>query len=130
MSSTRLRAAASRQFVRFLAAGVATVVVDFGLLAVFRSVVHLPLWLATTAAFACGLCVNFGLNQRWVFGVLTDARRRLFRYAVLVGLNYVATLLLVVGLTATGMPYLVAKVVAVGTCALLNFVAYREWVFA
>lgn len=116
-------------FARFLVVGVLSVGVDTVALVVLRELVGLPLALATTLAFALTLVVNFGLNMGFVFGVSGRLAGRLTRYAVLVVVNYGLTLLLVLGIAAVGAHYVVAKMVAVACCALLNFAAYRHWVF-
>jgi putative flippase GtrA len=65
----------------------------------------------------------------FVFGVRGRLAGRLARYGVLVVVNYVLTLLLVLGIAAAGVHYVAAKLVAVACCAMLNFAAYRHWVF-
>lgn len=114
---------------RFLAVGLLSVGVDTGALVVLRELVGLPLAVATSLAFALTLTVNFGLNMGFVFGVAGRVTGRLARYGVLVVVNYVLTLLLVLGIAGLGVHYVLAKLVAVACCALVNFVAYRHWVF-
>jgi len=116
-------------FARFLLVGVLSVGVDTGSMVLLYELVGLPLAAATTLAFLLTLAVNFSLNMGFVFGVRGRLAGRLARYGVLVGVNYVLTLLLVLGIAALGVNYVVAKLVAVACCALVNFVAYRYWVF-
>ncbi len=116
-------------FARFLAVGVLSVGVDTGALVVLHELVGLPLALATSLAFALTLAVNFSLNMGFVFGVTGRLAGRLVRYGALVVVNYVLTLLLVLGIAAAGVNYVLAKLIAVACCALVNFVAYRYWVF-
>ena len=116
-------------WLRFLVVGVASVAVDTTVLVVLRELAATPLWLATTAAFAAALGVNFSLNLRWVFGVQGRLPARLARYGVLVVVNYLLTLVLVLGLAGVGMHYLLAKWVAIAVAAVVNYVAYRRWVF-
>jgi putative flippase GtrA len=66
----------------------------------------------------------------FVFGAQGRLAGRLARYGVLVVVNYLLTMLLVLGIAALGVHYVAAKLVAVACCALLNFVAFRHWVFA
>ena len=116
-------------FVRFLAVGVLSVMVDTGALVLLREVVGLPLALATTLAFALTLVINFSLNMGFVFAVTGRLAGRLVRYGILVVVNYVLTLLLVLGIAGLGVNYVLAKLIAVACCALVNFFAYRHWVF-
>lgn len=114
---------------RFLAVGVLSVTVDTCALVVLREWLALPLAAATTAAFSLTLAVNFSLNMGFVFDVRGRLAGRLARYGLLVVVNYVLTLLLVLGIAALGVHYVLAKLIAVASCAALNFVAFRHWVF-
>ncbi len=116
-------------FARFLLVGALSVGVDTGSLIVLHELAGLPLAVATTLAFLLTLAVNFSLNMGFVFGVRGRLAGRLVRYGVLVVVNYLLTLLLVLGIAALGVNYVVAKLVAVACCSLVNFVAYRHWVF-
>lgn len=116
-------------FARFLVVGVLSYVVDAGTLAALHSGFGVPLLVATSIAFATGLLVNYGLNRALTFGSDSAVRYEVSRYLVLVLLNYVATLGLVGGLTAAGLPYLASKTVSTAVLAVANFIAYRSWVF-
>jgi len=120
----------SAPWLRFLLVGGASVVVDTSVLVSLRELTATPLWLATTAAFAAALGVNFSLNMRWVFGARGRLPGRLLRYGLLVLVNYLLTLVLVLGLAAAGMHYLLAKWTSIGVAAVINYIAYRRWVFA
>ncbi|URM95737.1 GtrA family protein [Actinomadura madurae] len=89
--------------------------------------VRLPV--ATTAAFLTSFAVNFGLNRVWSFGSRSPVGRQLVRYVSLVVVNTVVTVLLVSGLAAVGVQYLVAKTIVTAGLVALNYVAYRVWVF-
>ena len=118
------------EFARFLLVGALSVGVDTGSLVLLHEA-------GRAAAGRCRphwpsritLVVNFSLNMGFVFGVRGRLAGRLVRYGALVVANYVLTLLLVLGIAALGVNYVVAKLVAVAVCALVNFVAYRHWVF-
>lgn len=122
------------KLVRFGVVGGVSAAVDLGLLVGLRELVGLSVALATTIAFWTALLVNFGLNRAWSFGAggggITTAGTPFARYMVLVGINYVATLAIVTGGVALGVPYAVAKVLAIGLGALWTYVAYDRWVFA
>lgn len=116
-------------FARFVAVGVLSAGVDTGALVALRELVGLPLPVATSVAFALTLAVNFGLNMGFVFGVSGRLAGRLARYGVLVVVNYLLTMLLVLGIAALDVDYVLAKLIAIACCAMVNFVAYRHWVF-
>jgi putative flippase GtrA len=115
--------------VRYAGVGLLSLLVDAGTLWLLYNVAGRPLWLATTAGFWLSFVVNFAANKYFTFGVRTDGKRQLLRYAVLVLLNYAANLALVTGLVGLGLPAVVAKVIAVALITGANFVAYRQWVF-
>jgi putative flippase GtrA len=118
---------------RYLVAGGATFLVDVGSLRVFHGALGIALAPATVFAFAIAFLVNFTAARQWAFAATARsgrARLQLVRYIALVGLNLVSTLVIVVGLSAAGMNYLWAKVVAACVNAVANFFIYRHWVFA
>ncbi len=119
----------SDSLLRFVLVGIVSVAVDTAVLVALRELTAAPLWLATTVSFAAALGINFALNMRWVFGVAGRLAGRVTRYAVLVVVNYLLTLLLVLGLTEAGLYYVLAKWVAIAIAAVVNYVAYRRWVF-
>ena len=128
--STAVGRPRTRQPRRFLVAGVLSALVDVAALVAFRDVVALPLWLATVLALSVTLAVNFLLNALWVFGARGMWATRAGRYGVMVGVNYVLTTVIVVGLAFFGLWYVAAKVVSLAICAVVNFLGFRFWVFA
>jgi putative flippase GtrA len=115
--------------VRYVGVGVLSLVVDAGTLGLLYEVAGWPLWLATSAGFWLSFTVNFLANKYVTFGARAHGARQLVRYSVLVGLNYLANLGLVTGLVALGLAAVPAKVIAVALLSILNFLAYRQWVF-
>lgn len=126
----RHRLVLGHQATAFLLVGVASYLVDIGLLYICHGRAHLALWLATSIAFVCGLVANFGLNRVVTFRSTSALHYQLMRYVVLLLANYVVTLAMVTGLTSAGSPYLVSKTICVASLAIMNFFAYRHWVFA
>lgn len=113
---------------RFVIVGGTSAVIDVGLLALLREVGGLPIPVATTISFWTALVYNFSLNRAWSF----DSDRvgtPFVRYLVVVGLNYLVTLAIVTGGDAAGVPYILAKLFAIGFGTLGTFVSYDRWVF-
>ena len=129
MASDVLTRATRSSAVRFLIAGVLSFVADAGLLYVLHGLLHVWLPLATALAFAGAFVVNFGLNRVWAFQAGGAVGRQLFRYVCLVVANLFATVALVSGLAALGLPYLVAKACATALLAVVNYVVSRKWIF-
>ncbi|MBG0565204.1 GtrA family protein [Actinoplanes aureus] len=115
--------------VRFLLVGGLSYAFDVGVLVLLHGVLGMPLALATSVSFMSALLVNFGLNRVFAFQSTSLVGTALLRYLVLVLVNYVTTLLLVTGLTALGLSYVVSKTVATILNAVMNYEAYRRWVF-
>ncbi len=127
----RLAVVARHSAVRFVLVGGVSYVCDAGSLYLLHGVAGVPLALATTLAFGLNLAVNFGLNRALTFDGATRgaAGGQLVRYLILVGVNFLSTFALVNGLAAAGLNYLVAKTIATALNAVLNYFAYRHWVF-
>jgi putative flippase GtrA len=119
----------ARSLPRFLIIGVLSFVVDAGTLFIAHGLLKVWLPLATTLAYGLSFVVNFGLNRRWAFGSTAAVNRQAARYMALVGVNFVITLLIVNGIAALGVSYLLAKVMATAVIAGINYLAYRNWVF-
>ncbi len=130
---SRSRSGATRETVRtfvvFVLVGVVSLVADAGSLWLLHGRWHVNLPLAAAAAFAVGFAVNFGLNRTRTFRAGGPIGPQLLRYSLLVAANLAATVLLVTGLDALGMEYLLAKVVTALALGIVNFVIYRHWVF-
>lgn len=117
-------------FVRFLVTGGLSYVVDVGVLVALNSGAGWSVGAATTGAYLVAFFFTFTLNRVWVFRASeSPAVGQATRYLVLVGVNYVVTLAIVLGLTSLDTPVVVAKTAAVVVIALSNFVVYRRWVF-
>ena len=129
-SIPRHRLVLGHQATAFLLVGVASYLVDISVLYVCHGQARLALWLATSIGYFCGLLANFGLNRVVTFRSSSPLHYQLMRYVVLLVANYLVTLAMVTGLTAAGSPYLVSKTICVALLAIVNFFAYRHWVFA
>lgn len=115
---------------RYLIVGVASFVLDYGVLTLAYHALDAPLWLSTTAGFWISFIANFLLSRHWTFQVGHHASStQLRRYGVLVAANYVVTVIAVWLLHHAGAPLLLAKAITVGALTLTTFVAYRRWVF-
>ena len=118
------------RFVPYLAVGVLSFAVDFGLLLFLRQVAHEPLWLAGTAGYWTSIVVNYGLNRMVSFRGRVVGRASFLRYGALLAVNWLTTVLLLDLAQSLGISYLVGKILAVGVLAVVNFVLYSRWVFA
>lgn len=115
---------------RYALVGGLSFAVDFGALILGYRVLSLPVWIATSLGFWLSFVVNFAANKYWTFGARTRTAGQIWRYSVLVGVNYLATVVIVAGLSHLGLDVVLAKAVAVVLLTASTFVAYRHWVFA
>ncbi len=128
------RLALHHQLARFVAAGIVSAVVDFGVLWVLMraGLGHTP---AKAISFVCGTTTAYLINRRWTFGAAGSAKTFL---GVLV--LYGSTFVVQVGLFAVLFPWLdqrwgytyaqvVGFVVAQGVATTVNFVVQRTVIF-
>lgn len=130
MVRERLTSAAGSPQVGYVLAGGSSLLLDLSALYVLHGLLGVDLAVSTTVAYLVGLVTNFAINRYVVFSRVLPLGRSAFRYGLLVAVNYAATLIVVTVLAHVGVPYLVAKLVAVGATLIWNFVAYQRWVFA
>jgi putative flippase GtrA len=116
---------------RFATVGVLGVVLDVGLLRVFYGAMNIPLLMATALAYLAAAAPIFLLNRHWSFGAgdVGVAHHQLVRYFVALGVNLLSTLAIVGALSALGMYYLIAKLIAIAINAVANFFIYKYWVY-
>lgn len=113
---------------RFVVVGTSSAVIDMGLLIALRELAGVSIPVATTVGFWTGLFYNFSLNRAWSFGADRVAIP-FAKYLTVVGINYLVTLTIVTGGAAAGIPYVFAKIFAIGFGTLGTFIAYNRWVF-
>lgn len=117
-------------FVRYLAVGGTTVVIDLGLLFCLHGLLKLNLAVATSVAYWVSICYNFALNRYWTF----DAREKeslkhhLVTYLALLLCNYLFTVL-GVSLLSTHISYLLAKMLVVVISMTWTYYIYKNYIF-
>ncbi len=80
-------------------------------------------------AYALAFTLNFVLNRTVNFRSHAPVGRQFLRYAVVVAADFALTLGVTTGLSALGVDYRLARLLA-GTCvALFTYAASRWWVF-
>jgi putative flippase GtrA len=120
----------SHSAVRYLLVGGAAFLIDVGLLAALHDLLRMPLVVATPTAFISSFALTFIL-QRWLtFNSDAGLAASAVRYTMLVAINTLATTAIVSGIAALGAPWIVGKIVAVGSTTVWNFFLYKYWIFA
>ena len=127
----------SRAFeaLRYLAASVAALALDAGLLWVCTAQLAWPVWLAGAVAYGGGLVLIYLLSVRWVFTDRADRKVRragaeftVFALLGLVGLVLNSATLTVA--TAVGLSLPVAKAISAGIGFVANFVSRKMVLFS
>lgn len=124
------RAGLGRAAVRFVATGAVVYVVDAGTLWLLHAKVGLGLGLATTLAFCAAFVVNFTMSRFFTFKADGPVGPQAAKLLVLVGINYVSTMVIVLALSHVWSAFLLSKTIATAVNAVFNFFTYRHWAFA
>ena len=121
--------ALARQFSRFLAVGMVTTAVHYGVLIALVETwnVH-PAW-GTTAGFLVAALLSYLLNRYFTFDQHPTFGLGLLKYYAALSIGLVLNAGVVAGLTQWGAHYLPAQVVASGVALIWNFLAARFVVF-
>jgi putative flippase GtrA len=119
-----------RTMIGFAVINGGTFLLDLGILTLTHGVWGWPVPVAVTVGYAIAFTVSFVLNRRFNFRSHAPVGGQVARYVVVVVVNFVALLLgLTTGLTALGVQYQLARVLA-GVCeAVFIFCAMRWFVF-
>jgi dolichol-phosphate mannosyltransferase len=119
---------------KFGVVGASGVVVNMGFLALFKSTLDLPLWIASFLAIEISILTNFALNDIWTW---KDQRSRAFvgriwRYHLSVGITaYGINYPLVLALTKyLGLQYLVSNLIGIVIASCANFAINHFWTYS
>jgi putative flippase GtrA len=118
-----------RQFSRFLAVGVVTTAVHYGVLIALVEAFDINPVLGTTAGFIAAVFVTYILNRRYTFDARPTFGPGLLKYYASVSMGLVINAGLMALLTGWGVNYLLAQIVASGAALIWNFFAARFLVF-
>jgi putative flippase GtrA len=127
----RLAAVTPPTLIGFLLISGVSFGLDLALLTVLKSGLGIRLGLAVTIAYAGALTVNFLLNRQLTFTPRRPLGEQVGLHAAVVVVNYLVIVLgVTVGLSACGVPYPVARVVAGALEVGFVYAAQRWVVFA
>jgi putative flippase GtrA len=123
------RRVSRHSFTRFAAFGLLGLGIDVTLLWLLLRFVMTDRAVAVTIAFAVTYGVNFTLNRFFSFAAHAPVSGQLARFVPQVAADYLLTLASVEALAGLGLTIVVARILAGGTNAVLNYLAYRFWTF-
>lgn len=115
------------QFLVFVAGGGLCALVDIGLMQLLI-INHVDAFLATSAGFVAGLCVNYAFHSKVTFKNVMNLGT-LVRFMCVVGLNYLLTLALVALSLALVESALIGKLVSLPVVAINGFFLSKHWIF-
>ncbi len=117
-------------FVRYVFVGGSTFVIDFALLFILHQNFNLSVAIATTIAYWISIIYNFALNRYWTFSAWEreSLRRHLSAYLVLLGFNYLFTVI-TVSLLSHIIYFGLAKVIAVAIQITWTYPIYKNVIF-
>lgn len=114
---------------RYLLAGGSAFVVDAGMLALFREVLHWPVWVAAAVAFVLSFFFTYFAQKMFAFGSALPHGNALIRYLCLVIFNTAATAAIVALVAMTPLGWFGGKILSTIACTIWNYFVYKKWVF-
>lgn len=120
----------SSSVVRYLVVGGGAFLIDVGLLAGLHNLLSAPLVVATPAAFLMSFAITFVLQRTFTFGSKAGVTSSAVKYTAVVIFNTFATTGIVSLAASLGVPWIIGKIVAVGSTTVWNYFLYRHWIFA
>lgn len=117
-------------FVRYLAVGGTTFVIDFGLLFLLHGKAGIIIPVATSISYWVSITYNFILNRYWTFDVREkeSLKRHLVTYMMLLLLNY-AFAVTFVTIASHHINYIIAKAIAVLIQMIWTYPVYKKLIF-
>lgn len=118
------------QFIKYAVVGGSGLILDIGLLVIFKEWVGLSATMAVLVSQIIVLGYNFTLNKYWSFAENSLPHKQIVRYGILAGWNYLFS-----GGTmyffheVLGANYLMVRLGAIACMVLWNFILYKKWVY-
>lgn len=119
----------SPELLGFALLGMFTFAIDLVLLAVLERATPLPLPVSVTLAYAVAFGLNYLLNRTLNFRSQAPVGPQAARFALVVGCDFGITLGTTTGLSAVGVDFRAARIVAGACVAVFTYSACRWWVF-
>ena len=128
-SHSNLIRSVGAQFTRFAMAGGAGTACHYLVLVALVSLAGMAPGRAAFAGAIAGACVVYLLNRRYTFASSRSHVQALPRFALMAALGAVLNGVLVGLLSAAGLYFLLAQVLATGLILVINFVVSKLWIF-
>ncbi len=117
-------------FMRYIAVGGTTFIIDFGILFFLHGILKLNLAVSTSVAYWIAIIYNFILNRYWTFDIheKTNLKNHITTYVLLLIINYLFTVTFV-SIVGTHINYIAAKVFAVLIQTSWTYHIYKNHIF-
>jgi len=116
---------------RYLFVGATSLLLDVTILVILHGKLGVTLAVATSIAYWCSIIYNFSLNRQWTFsaGENKKLHQHLAGYSILLGFNYLFTLLFV-SFFSHYINYAIAKIIAVAIQTMWTYPMYKFVIFS
>jgi putative flippase GtrA len=119
-----------RQVVAFFGVGVIAAVAHYGMLIGLVETGAMAVIPATLVGYGLGGIVSYALNRLMTFEATRSHRQAGWRFAVVAGVGFGLTWLLMSLIHGRwGLPYLAAQVLTTGVVLVWSFLAHKYWSF-
>ena len=120
-----------RRFLKFLAVGLTTMVVQFSSFALMWDIFHLPQRLSVSISYLTAVTFHFLSNRSFTFQAgNANVFKQLVKYIVVTCLNYVITIVVVdVCVKILFLSPYIGVMAAIATTVMTGFLFLRYWVF-
>ena len=118
-------------FSRFALVGATTAAIYFGVFALLHDIIGAGYQIAVSCGYGAGVAFHFFANRNLTFkdadGLMPA---QLVKYAVVVGINYIVTLIVVgIAVEAFGLSPYLGVLAAVAATTLVGYALFASWVF-
>lgn len=119
------------KFVKFLAAGISTVLLDFLSLIILKELFFLSATMAIAINQLAVWLYNFNINKHWTFENKKPPYKQFLRYLILAGGNYLLSVsAMYIFSDLIGLYYLWVRLVSIICLTIFNYIIYKRWVYA
>lgn len=119
------------RFIIYMIIGGGAVVIDVGLFALLTNALDMHIILANTAAVFTAMLYSFGLNARFNFKVTDNLLARFASFAVVTGIGYLISTVMLYGLSdILGLNALLVKVASLPVVLVAQFMLNSRFTFS
>ncbi len=121
----------TQKFIRYLIAGISTVLFDFITLIAFKEVFFFSATLAIIINQIIIWLFNFNIHKYWTFSNQNLPYKQFLRYLILATGNYLASIsAMYIFCDTFGFYYLGVRLISIICLTLVNYIIYKTWVYA